>query len=83
MCSSDLVDSYIVVASDVFLDANPAAKRWFEQVQIPIEDVNAESLRIRDGENTPEDIRRHAEEWVAQNRAQVDQIGRASCRERV
>ena len=68
-----IVDSYIVVASDEFLDANPVARRWFELVQIPIEDVNAESLRIRDGENTPEDIRRHAEEWVAQNRDQVDQ----------
>ncbi|NEQ95802.1 MAG: glycine betaine/L-proline ABC transporter substrate-binding protein ProX [Cyanothece sp. SIO2G6] len=65
-------DSYAVAASDVFLEANPVAKRWFEQVQIPIEDVNAESLRIRDGENTAEDVRRHAEEWIEVNREQVD-----------
>ncbi|MBE7383131.1 MAG: glycine betaine/L-proline ABC transporter substrate-binding protein ProX [Leptolyngbya sp. SIO1E4] len=68
-----LTDSYRVVASDEFLDANPAAQRWFELVTIPVADMNAVSLRIEDGENTPEDIRRHAEEWVAQNQEQVDQ----------
>lgn len=61
-----------MVGNREFLAENPMAKRWFELVQIPIEDMNAESLRIKNGENRSEDIRRHAEEWVRENQAQFD-----------
>ncbi|MEO0837065.1 MAG: glycine betaine/L-proline ABC transporter substrate-binding protein ProX, partial [Cyanobacteria bacterium J06642_3] len=61
-----------IVANKKFLEANPMAKRWFELVQIPVEDINQESLRIKDGESKPEDIRRHAEEWVANNQELFD-----------
>jgi len=56
-----------IIANNKFLAANPMAKRWFELVRIPVEDINKESLRIKDGENKPKDIRRHAEEWVTNN----------------
>ena len=56
-----------IVANQKFLAANPIAKRWFELVQIPVADINQESLRIKEGENKPQDIRRHAEEWVEKN----------------
>ena len=58
-----------IVANKKFLADNPIAKRWFELVQIPAEDINQESLRIKEGENKPEDIRRHAQEWVDNNQA--------------
>ncbi|NEO31088.1 MAG: glycine betaine/L-proline ABC transporter substrate-binding protein ProX [Symploca sp. SIO3C6] len=61
------IGKYRIVANKKFLAANPVAKRWFELVQISIDDMNAESLRIKDGEDRPEDIRRHAEEWVEKN----------------
>jgi glycine betaine/proline transport system substrate-binding protein len=56
-----------IVANKKFLADNPLAKRWFELVKIPADDINKESLRIQEGENKPEDIRRHAQEWVANN----------------
>ncbi|MGB5634163.1 MAG: glycine betaine/L-proline ABC transporter substrate-binding protein ProX [Waterburya sp.] len=56
-----------IVANKKFLANNPIAKRWFELVQIPAEDINQESLRIQEGENKPKDIQRHAQEWVANN----------------
>ena len=56
-----------IVANKKFLADNPIAKRWFELVQIPAEDINQESLRLKEGEDKPEDIRRHAQEWVASN----------------
>ena len=56
-----------IVASQAFIDENPVAKRWFEVVSIPVDDVNAESALIKDGENSQDDIRRHAEEWVDNN----------------
>ena len=61
-----------IVANKKFLAANPIAKKWFELVQIPAEDINKESLRIKEGENKPEDIRRHSQEWVANNQDLFD-----------
>jgi glycine betaine/proline transport system substrate-binding protein len=61
-----------IVANKKFLADNPVAKRWFELVQIPVEDINAESLRIKEGENKSEDIQRHAQEWVKNNQQLFD-----------
>ena len=61
-----------IVANQKFLAANPVAKRWFELVQIPVADINQESLRIKDGENRAKDIQRHAQEWVANNQELFD-----------
>ena len=58
------VDRQRIVANKEFLAANPVAKRWFELVEIPTEDINQESLNIKEGEDSPEDIRRHSEKWV-------------------
>ncbi|MDY6806716.1 MAG: glycine betaine/L-proline ABC transporter substrate-binding protein ProX [Cyanobacteriota bacterium] len=66
------VDRVRVVANEAFLQANPAAKRWFELFEIPTEDINAESLRIHNGEDRPEEIRSHALEWVKNNQEQFD-----------
>ena len=61
-----------IVANKKFLAANPIAKRWFELVQIPIADINQESLRISEGENKAKDISRHAQEWVTNNQELFD-----------
>jgi glycine betaine/proline transport system substrate-binding protein len=56
-----------VVATDQFLAANPSAKRWFEVVQIPVEDINAEMWRVHNGSKDPQEIRQRAEAWVQEN----------------
>ncbi|MDJ1170878.1 glycine betaine/L-proline ABC transporter substrate-binding protein ProX [Roseofilum sp. BLCC_M154] len=61
-----------IVANKEFADANPVAKHWLESVQMSLEDMNEVSLRIKEGENTPEDIRRLAQEWVSDNQEQFD-----------
>ncbi|MDJ0553293.1 MAG: glycine betaine/L-proline ABC transporter substrate-binding protein ProX [Microcoleaceae cyanobacterium MO_207.B10] len=61
-----------IVANKKFLEANPVAKKWFELVQISVADMNAESLRIKEGENKPEDILRHAQEWVKNHQEKYD-----------
>lgn len=66
------VDRMRVVANQNFIDNNPTAERFFESVEIPIEDINAQNQLIQQGEDTPEDIRRHAEEWIAENRELFD-----------
>ncbi|NER00575.1 MAG: glycine betaine/L-proline ABC transporter substrate-binding protein ProX [Cyanothece sp. SIO2G6] len=66
------VAEQMLLANQQFVDDNPVAKRWFELVKIPVEAMNAVSLQIQDGENTPEDVRRHAEDWVAENQTLFD-----------
>ncbi|NEP57636.1 MAG: glycine betaine/L-proline ABC transporter substrate-binding protein ProX [Symploca sp. SIO2G7] len=66
------VDRIRTVATKKFLQANPAAKHLFELVEIPIEDINAQNQLFQDGEDRPEDIRRHAENWVQKNQELFD-----------
>ncbi len=64
-------DVYIVANND-FLEDNPAAAKFFELVDIPIGAVNAAQVKLRDGENSLEDFRRHAQDWVKANQARFD-----------
>jgi len=64
-------DVFVVVNRD-FADDNPAAARFMELVEIPLAAVNAAQVRLRDGEDTLEDFRRQAEDWVAANQEQFD-----------
>jgi glycine betaine/proline transport system substrate-binding protein len=64
------VDRQMVVANNTFLADNPAAAEFFKMVTIPINDVSAQNLLLQEGEDSEEDIRRHAEEWVTENEEQ-------------
>ncbi|MDJ0599111.1 MAG: hypothetical protein QNJ37_09775 [Crocosphaera sp.] len=39
----------------------------FELIEVPIEDVNAQQKLVQEGESTPTQIRRHAQNWVENN----------------
>ncbi len=66
------VDRMRVVANKEFLMANPSAKHLLELIEIPPEDMSVESLRIKDGEDSEQDIRRHGLQWVEQNQELFD-----------
>ncbi len=61
-----------VTANNDFLVANPAAARLFELVQISVVDVALQNVLYDGGENTTDDVNRHAADWIAANRATVD-----------
>lgn len=61
-----------VVANADFLAENAPAARLLEVVELPLGDVSAQNFLMDQGENTQADITRHAEEWIAENRALVD-----------
>ena len=67
------VNDQMVIANTDFLDENPSARKFFELVQIPIEDINAENLLVNEGENSEEDIKGHAADWIAAHQAQWDE----------
>lgn len=60
------------VVNSAFAAANPAAAELFEVVRIPVDDIFAQNALMFDGEDSAEDIQRHAEEWIAAHREQVD-----------
>lgn len=62
----------MVVANNKFLNKNPAARRFFELVKIPIDEISAQNYLMKKGENKPEDIRRHAEKWVSDNKEKFE-----------
>ena len=62
-----------IIANPKFIEANPVVKRLLEAANIPADDISAESVLIQAGENSPEDIRRHAQKWVEDHRSQVNE----------
>lgn len=60
------------VANNDFLEENPAVRRLLEIVRIPLEDIFAQNAKMNAGEDNPEDIARHAEEWLKANAGKVD-----------
>ncbi len=76
------VNTIGILANKEFLAKNPAAKKYFELLNIPLDDINAAILRQYEGEKSVKQIRGHAEEWVKKNETQfmawVDQAKRAA-----
>lgn len=60
------------VANTEFLEENPAARKLFEVMRIPLEDIAAQNAKMFEGEDSEEDLKRHAEEWIEANREQFD-----------
>ncbi len=56
------------IVNNAFAEANPAARRLFEVMRIPLAAIFAQNAKMQAGENKEADIRRHAEEWIARNR---------------
>lgn len=61
-----------IAANDEFLAANPAAEALFGQIEIPLVDVSAMTVRVAEGENSSEEVRAMAQEWIEENREAVD-----------
>jgi glycine betaine/proline transport system substrate-binding protein len=59
-----------VVANNDFLEANPAAKKLFEIMSIPMDDISAQNDKMYKGEDDQEDIERHATEWIREHKDQ-------------
>jgi glycine betaine/proline transport system substrate-binding protein len=62
-----------VVASVAFLESNPAAAKLVELVEIPLADIAAQNQLMRNGENSEDDLRRHAEAWIKANKEIVNE----------
>ena len=61
-----------IVANKQFTEQNPAAARLFEVMSLPVADINAQNLRMRDGENKPQDVERHTDAWIKAHQKTFD-----------
>lgn len=66
------VTEYYIAANRNWLAGNPAAARLFDSVKIHLEDRVVQNMAMKNGEDSEKDLRRHAEEWIARNRADFD-----------
>lgn len=58
------INTQRIVANKAFTDQNPAAAKLFEVMALPVGDINAQNSRMKNGENTQEDIARHTDAWI-------------------
>ncbi|MEI9431707.1 glycine betaine/L-proline ABC transporter substrate-binding protein ProX [Mesorhizobium sp. Cs1299R1N3] len=66
------IDYASFLVNNEFLKANPAVKTLFENVSINVNDVSAEASRQQQGESKIDQIKQHADEWIAQHQSAFD-----------
>jgi len=60
------------VANVEFLDENPAVKSLLTEMRVPLEAIFGQNARMEQGEDDPDDLERHVDEWIADNQEQFD-----------
>lgn len=61
-----------ILANKAWAAQNPAAARLFAVMQLPIEDINAQNMRMRQGESSPADVSRHVDSWIKAHQQTFD-----------
>ena len=61
-----------IVANKAFTEKNPAAAKLFELMVLPVADVNAQNLRMNNGENKEKDVERHVDGWIKSHQKTFD-----------
>ncbi|GHC91431.1 glycine/betaine ABC transporter substrate-binding protein [Pseudorhodoferax aquiterrae] len=61
-----------IVVNKAFAEANPAAAKLLSVMQLPVADINAQNLRMRNGENKAADIARHTDGWIKAHQKTFD-----------
>jgi len=59
------------VANTEFVNNNPAVRALLEEASIPLLDIFDQNGKMNQGEDSPEDISRHASEWLEANADKV------------
>lgn len=65
-------DRQQIVANRAFAEQNPAAARLFTLMRLPITDINAQNLRMSQGQNSQQDVERHTDGWIRAHQALFD-----------
>ncbi|MCY1294401.1 Glycine betaine-binding periplasmic protein OusX [compost metagenome] len=66
------VNTQHIVANKAFVEANPAAGKFFELVNIDVNDINAQNNRMFEGEDSAAAVERHVDLWISAHRKTYD-----------
>ncbi|MFC3394679.1 glycine betaine/L-proline ABC transporter substrate-binding protein ProX [Brenneria rubrifaciens] len=66
------VNNMKIAANKAWAEKNPAAAKLFSIMKLPLSDINAQNLRMHQGENSQRDIERHADGWIKAHQQQFD-----------
>lgn len=55
------------VVNNEFLQNNPAARKLFEVMEIPLQDIFTQNAKMFEGEDSKKEIERHATDWINDN----------------
>ncbi|UDL05300.1 glycine betaine/L-proline ABC transporter substrate-binding protein ProX [Marinobacter sp. CA1] len=66
------INSERIVANKDWAEANPAAAKLFEIMTLSVNDVSAENMQIRNGEDSQRDIQAHTRAWIDSHRDTFD-----------
>lgn len=66
------VNTQHIVANKAFTEAHPDAGKLFEIMKIDVNDVNAQNMRMNNGEKDAAAIDRHAAAWIKANQKTYD-----------
>ena len=61
-----------ILANKAWAEKNPAAAKLFAVMQLPIEDINAQNMRMRQGESSSADVSRHVDGWIKAHQQTFD-----------
>ncbi|MFV0681349.1 glycine betaine/L-proline ABC transporter substrate-binding protein ProX [Ottowia sp.] len=67
-----VVNTQRILANKAFVDKNPAAKKLFSLMKLPVADINAQNMAMSEGANKPADIEKHTNAWIKANQAKFD-----------
>ena len=67
-----VVNTQRILANRTFIEQNPAARRLFELMKLPVADINTQNMAMNDGQNKTADIERHADGWIKAHQAEFD-----------
>ncbi len=67
-----VINKQQIVANKKFVEDNPAAGKLFEVMELPLADINAQNMRMNQGESSIKDIERHTDGWIKAHQKTFD-----------
>ena len=67
-----VVNTQHIVANKDFVAKNPAAGKLFSLMKLSVNDINAQNLRMSQGESQLQDIERHTDSWIKAHQKTFD-----------
>lgn len=67
-----VVNKQHILANKAWTDANPAAAKLFEVMQLSVSDINAQNYMMSQGQGKPADIERHTNSWIKAHQKTFD-----------